>query len=140
MALRAPEQVIRQALIDTAAVNAICGQRIYPVLAPSSTDLPFAVYRRASTGTVRTQALSGPVFAKSVSLEFTLYAETYEAVRELAYEVNKVLDGWAGSFNNISVGEVRLTEEADDFVVLSGGDLPPVYQVTQTYNVIWSDQ
>jgi hypothetical protein len=140
MALKAPEQVVRQALLDTPEVEAICGSRIYPVLAPSSTALPFVVYRRASIGTVRTQALAGAVGGKSVNLEFTLYAQTYEAVRELAYEVNKILDGWSGSFNNVSVGEVRLTEETDDFVVLSGGDLPPVYQVTQTYNVIWTDQ
>jgi hypothetical protein len=140
MALKAPEQVIRQALLDSSVVQALCGTRIYPVLAPSSTDLPFLVYRRASIGTVRTQALAGAVGGKSVNLEFTLYAQTYEAVRELAYEVNKVLDGWSGNFNNVSVGEVRLTEETDDFVVLSGGDLPPVYQVTQAYNVIWIDE
>ena len=67
MALKAPEQVIRQALLDSSVVQALCGTRIYPVLAPSSTDLPFLVYRRASIGTVRTQALAGAVGGKSVN-------------------------------------------------------------------------
>lgn len=141
MALKAPEQVVRQTLLSTPAVGQIIGARLYPVLAPASTAMPFVVYRRASIGTVRTQTLVGNAAAtKSVNLEFTLYAQTYEAVRELAYEVNKVLDGWSGEINNLVIGEVRLTEEADDFVTLSGGDLPPVYQVTQTYNVIWTDE
>jgi hypothetical protein len=35
------------------------------------------------------------------------------------------------------VKNVSLTNEADGFIQLAGGEMPPVYSVTQTYSVMW---
>jgi hypothetical protein len=41
--------------------------------------------------------------------------------------------------NNVEVKNVSLQNEADGFVQLAGGDLPPVYSVSQTYAILWQE-
>jgi hypothetical protein len=38
------------------------------------------------------------------------------------------------------VQHVSLETEADGFVQLAGGDMPPVYSVSMTFSIIWSEQ
>jgi len=99
--------------------------------------LPLIIWRRS--GIERQHSLSGPIGTPTVSLEMQLLATTYEQARELADKVRLVLDGYGGTLNNTEVKHVYLDQEADDFVQLAGGDLPPVYQVTQTYQIIWQE-
>jgi hypothetical protein len=37
------------------------------------------------------------------------------------------------------VANVSLTNEADGFVTLAGGDLPPVYTVQMTFSILWQE-
>jgi hypothetical protein len=137
MALKSPEAAVRTALVSDSGVAAIVGTKVYPVLAPASADLPFITWRRISVG--RQQSLSGPVGMPTVSLSVDLFAETYEATRELADAVRLCLDGWGGTTNNVRVANVSLTNEADGFVTLAGGDLPPVYTVQMTFSILWQE-
>ena len=120
-----------------AAVSAILGNRVFPVLAPATAALPFATYRRS--GVIRSQSLSGPVGVPTVQMTLDLYAETYEAVRDLADKCRLVLDGYGATLNNVEVKNVSLQNEADGFVQLAGGDLPPVYSVSQTFAILWQE-
>ena len=135
--MKSPEAVLRSALVASPAVSALVGSRIYPLLAPKTAALPFITWRRA--GITREHTLAGPMGMPNVSLEVQSLAGTYEDVRELADRVRLVLDGYGATVNNVEVKHVSLENEADDFVQLAGGDLPPVYQVTQTFNVIWQE-
>lgn len=137
MALKSPEAAIRSALVANAGVSAIIGSKVFPVLAPASASLPFLTWRRISVQ--RQQGLSGPIGMPSVLLSVDLFAETYEAVRELADAVRLCLDGWGGTTNNVRVANVSLTNEADGFVTLAGGDLPPVYTVQMTFSILWQE-
>ena len=138
MSVKTPERLLADELKNSPAVAELIGDRIYPVIAPASAAIPFATWRRA--GVQREMTLAGPSGMPTVSLQFDLYAETYEAVRELADRCRAVLDGWGGGLGNwISVRNVSLIGESDGFVSLAGGDLPPVYQVTQTYTVLWQE-
>lgn len=137
MAFKSPEQVIRSALVANAGVSALVSGRVYPVLAPASAALPFVTYRRA--GIQRSQTLGGPMGVPRVTVEFSLYGTTYEEARDLADKVRLCLDGYGGTSNNTVVRHTSLENESDDFVQLAGGDLPPVYQVTQTYDILWQE-
>lgn len=137
MAFKSPEAAIRSALVSNAGVAAIIGSKVYPVLAPASAGLPFLTWRRISVQ--RQQGLSGPIGMPSVLLSVDLFAETYEGVRELADAVRLCLDGWGGTTNNVRVANVSLTNEADGFVTLAGGDLPPVYTVQMTFSILWQE-
>lgn len=135
--MKSPEAVLRTALVATTSVTSMVGTRIYPLLAPKTASLPFITWRRA--GITRQHNLSGPMGVPDVSVEMQTFAATYEDAREVADRVRLVLDGYGGTVNNVEVKHVSLENESDDFVQLAGGDLPPVYQVTQTFNVLWQE-
>jgi hypothetical protein len=137
MALKSPEKVLRNALVTNTNVTSICSTRIYPVLAPATADLPFITYRRA--GVSRSQSLSGPIGAPTVNLELEVYATTYNGARELADICRLTLDGYGGTFDTVTVANTSLENEVDGFVTLAGGEVPPVYSVTQNYNVLWHE-
>lgn len=135
--MKSPEAVLRAALVANTSVTSMVGTRIYPLLAPKTAALPFVVWRRA--GITREHTLAGPMGMPNVSVEMQSLAATYEDAREVADRVRLVLDGYGGTVNNTEVKNVSLENEVDDFVQLAGGDLPPVYQVTQTFNVLWQE-
>lgn len=137
--MRTPEKLLADRLQADAAVAGILAGRVYPVIAPASAGLPFATWRRAAV--TREQTLGGPLGMPTVTLAFDLYAETYEGVRELADACRACLNGFAGSVgNSYTVSLVSLVNESDGFVQLAGGDLPPVYSVTQTYTILWGPE
>jgi hypothetical protein len=136
MPLKSPEQVCRSALLANAAVAALVGTRVYPVIAPATADLPFITWRRS--GVQREHTLAGPMGTPTVFLAVDIFATTYEAVRDLADKCRLVLDGFGtGEAESVVVKNVSLTNEADGFIQLAGGEMPPVYSVTQTYSVMW---
>jgi hypothetical protein len=137
--VRAPEKLISDRLSADPAVGQVLGGRVYPVIAPASATLPLATWRRAAVQ--REQTLTGPTGLPTVTLSLDLYAETYEAVRDLADRCRACLDGFGGGVgNSVQIRLVSLLNEADGFVSLAGGDLPPVYSVTQTYTILWSSE
>lgn len=135
--MKSPEAALRTVLVSTTVVTSMVGTRVYPLLAPKAASLPFIVWRRA--GITREHTLAGPMGMPNVSVEMQTLAATYEDAREVADRVRLVLDGYGGTVNNVEVKNVSLENESDDFVQLAGGDLPPVYQVTQTFNVLWQE-
>lgn len=138
MALKSPEAAIRSVLVADADVARLLGTRIYPVIAPASAAVPFATYRRSAVQ--RQQSLSGPTGVTTVILSLELYAESYEAVRDLADRCRRALDGWGGtSPESVVVNNVSLDNEADGFAQLAGGEAPPLYSVSQTYSILWQE-
>lgn len=137
MALKSPEAVLRSALAANATVAGLIGTRIYPVLAPASASLPLVTWRRSSIQ--REQTLSAPMGMPRVTVEYSIYGTTYENAREIADAMRVVLDGYGGVSGTTQVNQTSLENESDDFVTLAGADLPPVYQITQTYDVWWQE-
>jgi hypothetical protein len=135
--MKSPEAVLRSALVASANVSELVGSRIYPILAPQTAALPLIIWRRS--GISREHTLAGPMGVSTVSVEMQLLATTYEQARDVADRCRLVLDGYGATLNNTEVKHVSLEQESDDFVQLAGGDLPPVYQVTQTYQIIWQE-
>jgi len=72
-------------------------------------------------------------------MSLAVFASTYEQARRVADAVRGVLDGWHGSAYSVDVLQVSLETESDDFVTLEGGDLPPVYQITMTFDILWQE-
>ena len=138
MATKAPERLLADELKSAPSVAELVADRVYPVIAPATAALPFVTWRRSAVQ--REQTLSGPAGMPTVTLQVDMFAETYEAVRDLADRCRATLDGWGGTLGNwISVRHVSLIGESDGFVSLAGGDLPPVYSVSQTYTVLWQE-
>ena len=135
--MKYPEAVLRSALVANSTVNGLVGTRIYPLVAPTSAAMPFVTWRRM--GIQRTQTLGNPLGTPKLTLEFAVYGSTYDQAREVADAMRVVLDGYGGSSDNTEVKQASLENESDDFVSLGGAELPPAYQITQVYDVIWQE-
>lgn len=135
--LKSPEAVLLRALLASPAVARIFGRQIYAVLAPRSASFPFATYQR--TGIDREQTLGSPMGVPTVTVSYEIFGQTYEQAREAADAIRSTLDGYGGSALGCTVSQVALDNESDDFVTLQGGDLPPAYQITMTFDVWWQE-
>ena len=135
--MKSPEAVLRTGLVSSTAVTSLVSSRIYPVLAPASASLPFVTWRR--TGIQREQTLRNPMGMPRVTLEYQVYGVTYDQTREVADAMRVVLDGYGGQSENTVVDQVSLENESDDFVSLGGAEMPPAYQITQTYDIRWQE-
>lgn len=135
--MKSPEAVLRNALITSPIVGPIVGTRVHAQASPLPVTLPYITWRRA--GIRRFQTLSGPMGVPQVTVDIDIFAVTYEAARDLADKCRMVLDGYSGSFDNTNVRHAWLENEQDDFVTLAGADMPPVYSVKLTFEVLWQE-
>lgn len=135
--LKSPEQVVKHQIEASPTLARLVGLRVYPIVAPVSAALPFVIYQRSAIE--RSQTLSVPVGVPRVSVQVDTYAATYEQAREIADALRQNLDGWTGSAYGVEVKHVALESERDGFVQLDGSELPPVYQVNQTFDVSWQE-
>lgn len=135
-----PEKHVYLKLVTSPTVARLIGFQVYPIAVPNTNaEMPFLVYRRASI--VRDHALPGPMFTPVVNLQIAAWARSYGAVRELAEEVRLVLDGHTGTLAGVTIQDMRLTSEVDDFLdpTVSGSQLPPAYEVRQLYQTRWQE-
>ena len=136
MSVKSPEQALVDQLENDASVAQLLRDRIYTVIAPASASLPFATWRRQAVQLEMT--LSGPSGMPTVTVALDIFGTTYQGVREIADRCRAVLNGFTGGVgNSYTVSLVSMLNESDGFVQLAGGDLPPVYSVTQTYQLLW---
>lgn len=135
--MKFPESVLRNAIISDASVTQYVGHRVYYDIAPAEDALPFVNYRRANI--TREQTLSNPMGVPTVSVDVTIYAVTRTESRKIADAVRAVLDGYAGSFDNTRIRQTSLESESDDVIALDGAEMPSVYAVTQTYDLLWQE-
>lgn len=136
---RSPERVLYRRLVTSPLFAMRAGFRVFPLLAPASADVPFVVYER--TGIERSPTLGSlaAVGVPLVTVGLTIYGVSYIECRELADACRDSLDGWGGESYGIEVRRVTLDNESDGLAQLDGGELPPVYQVTQSYDVLWQE-
>lgn len=137
MPIRYPDKVLRNALISDATVSGMVGDRVFNQTASPADPLPFIICRRS--GIEREQTFGGPMGVPRLSMDFDLYAVTYEEVRELADAVRDVLDGFGGTFDNTTVKQVSLEDESDELVQLAGSEKPPAFAVKMSFDIWWQE-
>lgn len=134
-----PEKHVFQLLVTTPAVARLVGFQVYPMAVPKNAVLPFCVYKRNNI--IRESNLLGPTNTPLVSLQIASWALTYEAARDLAEEVRIALDGHTGTMAGVTIGDIRLVSETDDYLDPTGlgSQLPPAYEVRQLYQIRWQE-
>jgi len=136
---KSPEQVLYRSLICDPLVARLVGFRVFPLLAPASAAVPFIVYERTTIERNATLGAIGAVGVPKLTVQFTFYGVTYAASRELADSARSVLDGRGKTSYGTEVKRAVLENESDGLAQLEGGELPPVYQVTQSYDILWQE-
>lgn len=138
--MKSPERHIYLHLITTPSVARMIGFDVYPIAVPKmGASMPFIVYRRANI--MREPSLVGPEFTPMVNLQIACWALNYNSARELADEARLALDGHTGTKAGVTIQDMRLTSEVDDFLdpTDTGAQLPPAYEVRQLYQIRWSE-
>ena len=135
--MKSPEAALREVILEDPAMSELIKTRLFPVIAPATVDLPFLVYRRASIK--REATFTGPLGNPTVSVEYQIMDETYEGVRTVADTLRKTIDGWTGVVGEVLIRQTFLDQEFDHFAQLQGAEMPNVYCVSQSYDVIWEE-
>jgi hypothetical protein len=133
-----PEKHVYQVLAGNPAVARRVGFRIYAVAVPK-TDFPFLVYKRANVA--RESTLTGPMYLPLMSIQIASWALTHDAARELADDVRLALDGRTGTLAGVTIEDMRLVSETDDFLdpTTVGSQMPPAYEVRQLWQARWQE-
>lgn len=134
-----PEKHVFQRLVTTPAVARLVGFQVYAIAVPKAAVLPFVIYKRANI--TRDPHLAGPMFQPVVTLQVASWGLTYDSARELGDEVRLALDGHIGTLAGVTIGDIRLVSEVDDFIdpTVVGAQLPPAYEVRQAYQIRWQE-
>lgn len=134
-----PEKHVFQRLVTTPAVARLVGFQVYPIAVPKTAVLPFCVYKRNNI--IRDTSLVGPLYQPVVNLQIASWALSYDVSRELADEVRLALDGRTGTLSGVTISDIRLVSETDDFLdpAAVGAQLPPAYEVRQLFQIRWSE-
>lgn len=103
-------------LAADAGVNALVGNRIYPLVVPEqnfdeTTKRPCLVYAR--TGLDLTKTFCGTIDLERSTFAIDCYARTYAAATTLAAAVKAALTDYVGAMGDTEVREVSLENEFD---------------------------
>jgi len=137
--LLSPEKHVYQKLLSTPGVARLVGFNVFPIAVPKGAGFPFIVYKRQNI--IRESHLSGPMFMPLVSLQIASWALNHDTSRELGDEVRLALDGATGTLAGVTIEDMRLVSETDDFLdpTAVGAQLPPAYEVRQLYQIRWQE-
>lgn len=80
-------------------VATLVGSRIYPNIAPSGADSPYAVYTLVSD--VARYTLGGNARVSSRRVQISVYGDNYVKVEEIGKAISDVLDDWSDTDNEV---------------------------------------
>ena len=135
--MKYPELAIRRALTASPAFARLVGFKVFPMIVPTSAQMPFATYQRSSVN--RLSSINIAPGAPTVSIDVNFYAERYSEVRAIADAARELLDHLQTTSQGVTVSNVTIEDESEDMVQLEGGDIPPAWQITMTLSVQWSE-
>lgn len=135
--MRYPEQLIRRVMTADPKLARLLGFQVFPMIVPTSAQMPFATYQRSSVN--REKAINSSPGVPRVDVDLNFFAERYSQVREIADTARELLDHMTADSQGVSVLNVTIEDESEDMIQLEGGDIPPAWQITMTLSVQWSE-
>lgn len=117
------EESLVAKLLATAAVTALVGARIEPLVLSQGATLPAIVYQRISGPRVRSH--SGPSGLAHPRIQFTCWGSTYLQAKSVAKALRQTFDGFKDLAASPAIGGLFVENDLDDYE-----------EETQTYQVI----
>ena len=122
------EEAIQTYLVNTAAVAALLGNRIYPNNIPQDSELPAAAYQVITTTDDDTH--DGPSGWTEINLQITVDADTYGQAKLASRAINTALNGTSGTLSGIQVYYISRQNAYDGY-----GEGSQVTTIRQDYLV-----
>lgn len=127
------EAAVFQLLADSAAVGAICGDRIYPVQVPQGATLPCVTYGRVSAA--RWSAMGTDTGLVEKRFQVSCWAETYARANALAEAVRGALQRRRGTIDGVVIQDIFLDGDGPE----TWEDEVGAYQALADYRVIYEE-
>ena len=105
------EQAILDELIGTSGLTDLVGQRIYYVKAPQDVTNPYVIFTKVSAP--REHDHDGSAGLVSARFQFSAFATTYYVVKQIAVQIQTVLQAFSGTMGEVTVGGSFYQNEVD---------------------------
>lgn len=86
----------------------------YPIIAEQGANFPFAVYRRIGFQTKDSKDIYN--YEETVVIEVIIAAQTYAESIELAQRVKDALEHNRGTYENLKINDITMTDAGEDWV------------------------
>lgn len=90
-----PEAAVYKLLTDDATVGGLVSTRVYPVVVPQGSSLPYISYQRVASRHVH--SMDGVAGLAETTIQIDCYASTYSGGKALGEAVRLALDGYTGT-------------------------------------------
>ena len=88
--------------------------KVFPLVADEGTTFPFVVYRRSRL--VPSSTKDRYNYNELATVDVIIASSKYSESIELAETVKSAIEHKRGTFNNIKVGDIYLTDADEDFI------------------------
>ena len=98
-------------LLAQTGITALVGDRIHFVQAPQDVAPPYLVFQKISDPPQHSH--DGPLGLSNPRFQFSAFAETYSAAKQVVAAVQAVLDGYKGIMGDLYIGGAFRDDEND---------------------------
>ena len=130
---------LRDHLAADTNVAAIVGTRIHPVRIPRMDNAydnsPCLTYRRKTGG--RDHYVSGASGHPRPVFEIALWSQSYDSAKLAAQAVRQAMDGFSGTFTDVTVKVCKAIDEEDGFIRPEDGSDDGWFVVRLDYEIMY---
>lgn len=131
------EESLYEYLRDDASVYAVCGGRVYPLVAPERAAKPHITYQ--ITQQDRDRVWRGPTGMVRATIQIDCWSETQRGARQLAELVRLAFDNYRGNLGDHNVQVAKLVNALDAWEFAAAGTETIIGRVTQTWEVVYAE-
>lgn len=129
-----PETRLVNKLKNTTAITDLIVQRVFPVMAPDGTVLPYLTYQTISDNSIN--HATGATETNQCRIQVDLWAQTYAESKALATAVKTALKNWTDSGGSPVISSCHYQNGNDLPDPVTPGQESRVYRVSQDY-LLW---
>ena len=107
-------KVVVQLIADCEELNKAIGLKIYPLIAPENTSLPFCIYRRGNLQTSNNKDIRA--FEQDIQFEIAIASANYGGALNIAISLCDLLTKTRGYYDGIYISQITLDNATEDFI------------------------
>lgn len=107
--------------------------RVYPLMSPPGTKVPFGIYVRKNTEYSNT--FQNPLPYEVASFVVTLFSGSYSGAKALSLALADSVNGFVGFYSGSHILYVAVTSVSDTLVSADAGELMPYYGIEITLEI-----
>lgn len=104
-------KIIKTLLLSNEQLKSYIGDKVYPLIADTSTTYPFIIYRRSSIEKSSTKDEAD----ESVNVEIYIVSDTYEKSISIAELVRSTLEHRKGKFEDLYIDDIIISDASESY-------------------------